>query len=195
MIINMSILLTRNETESDKEWIGSAFKNRHEIKLYLWNKTLNNEIVYMKNFKEHSSRLNIIEHDQMYKNYLMRACNNLNVSYPNDKDITFKRDYYLIKDADSLYFNGYFDITSKSRLEIKGREAWIVEMFVNKIIEKFKNSLMPVYMFSEDLKIWCQLNDSLKWIHILRPPTPIGKYVAFGTDPLSYIAKLEINNL
>jgi hypothetical protein len=53
--------------------------------------------------------------------------------------------------------------------------------------------LLPVYMFSEDLKCWCQLDISiLKWIYIMRVPKPTGKYLAFGTHPVSNTARVEI---
>jgi hypothetical protein len=198
-----TILITRNETEADKEWTGNALKNRQEISIYSYN-NLNNS-VFMKNLKGSNTNIQIFQHDQSYKNYLMKACNDIQVDYPNDKDYSFKRDYYLIRDADSLYFNGYFDLKTKSRLQIKGRESWIIEMFVNKIQEiqkvvkdklkpKSYSSFLPIYMFSEDLKCWCQLNSlDYKWIYITRPPKPRGKYLAIGSDPISNTARIEIN--
>jgi hypothetical protein len=203
----MATLLTRNETEGDKEWTSTAVKNRNEIKIYL---CIRNS-VFIKSFKGSNTNMEMIKHDQTYKNYLMKACNDLNLDYPDEKDFSFKRDYYLIRDADSIYFSGYFDITGKSRLQIKGREGWIVEMFVNKIIESRKHEeqkaiqdklkpkvqipLVPVYMFSEDLKCWCQLNcRTSKWIYIMRPPKPNAdsKYLGFGSDPISVTARIEI---
>jgi hypothetical protein len=208
MTTNQSTLITRNETDADKEWTNCAIKNRHDVVIYLHN-NLNGQI-YMKTLKGGSTSLQTAIHDQGYKNYLMKACNNIGVDYPNDKDSSFKRDYYLIRDADSLYFTGYFETNSKSRLQIKGREAWLVEMFVNKIEEtrklinqkavkektkpKIFNCLLPVYMFSEDMKCWCQLDIStLKWTYILRAPKPNGKYLAFGTYPISNTARIELS--
>lgn len=202
------VLLTRNETVSDQEWTSNALKNRYEIKIYSY-KNLNN-VVFMKSFKGNSTNIEIIKYDQAYKNFLMKACNDIGVDYPNDTDPSFKRDYYLIRDADSLYFNGYFDVSNKSRLQIKGREAWIVEMFVNKIEENRKleihnaeknglkiksySPLYPVYMFSENLGTWCQLNfKTSKWIRIIRPPKPKGTYLAMGTDPATSNSKMEIS--
>jgi hypothetical protein len=197
------ILITRNETESDKEWTNCAIRNRHDVILYTYN-NLNNQ-VFMKTLKGGSTTMQVILHDQGYKNYLMKACNDIGVDYPNDKDSSFKRDYYLIRDAESIYFTGYFDTKSKSRLQIKGREAWLVEMFVNKIQEtrklanqnqkeKIHNCMVSVYMFSEDLNCWCQLNISTsKWIYILRAPKPNGKYLAFGTHPISNTARIELS--
>lgn len=206
--MSIATLLTRNETEADKEWTTHAIKNRNDVKIYSYN-NLNN-VIFMKNLKGGTSNIEIAKHDQNYKNYLMKASNNLKTDYPNDRDPSFKRDYYLIRDADSLYFSGYFDITKKQRLQIKGRESWLVEMYVNKIIEfrkleddqfikskitpKVHNTLVPIYMFSEDLKCWCQLNiKTLKWIYILRAPKPLGKYLAFGTDPISNTARIEFD--
>jgi hypothetical protein len=58
------------------------------------------------------------------------------------------------------------------------------------------SSMVPIYMFSEDMKCWCQLNIKLiKWTYIKIPPSPVGKYLAFGTDPISNHAKLEISLL
>ena len=209
---NQIILITRNETDSDKEWTNAAIKKRHDIIIYSYN-NLTTQIV-MKTLKGGSTSIQIALHDQGYKNYLMKACNDIGTDYPNDKDPSFKRDYYLIRDADCLYFSGYFDTSSKSRLQIKGREAWLVEMFVNKIqgIHKTPNQkipnqrtikeqskpiiyncLVPIYMFSEDLKCWCQLDiTTFKWIYISKAPKPIGKYLAFGTHPISNTARIEI---
>jgi hypothetical protein len=199
-------LITRNETEADKEWTSYAVKNRHNITIYSYNNLGGH--IFMKTLKGASTSIQIALHDQGYKNYLMKACNNIGVDYPNDKDNAFKRDYYLIRDANSLYFSGYFDTTSRARLQIRGREAWLVEMFVNKILEARKleeqkaqkekvkikhNPLLPVYMFSEDLKCWCQLNvKTSKWIYIMRAPKPTDKYLAFGSDPISTTARMEI---
>lgn len=199
------IFITRNETDADKEWTNYAIKNRHNITIYSHN-NLSNQ-VFMKTLKGSTTDIQIIQHDQGYKNFLMKACNDLNVDYPNEKDCSYKRDYYLIRDADSLYFTGYFDINHKTRLQIKGRDAWLVEMFVNKILDSRKteekktntvthNILLPVYMFSEDLKCWCQLKLNLKtfsWIYIMRSPKPKGKYLAFGSDPISYTARVELS--
>jgi hypothetical protein len=206
----MTTLLCRNETNADFEWSGYALKNLHTIKIYSYN-NLNN-LIFIKSLKGPSTNTSVPLHDQEYKNYLMRACNTINVDYPDEKDSSFKRDYYLIRDTDSIYFSGYFDTSTKARLQIKGREAWLVEMFVNKIIEQRKleiqtsekiketpktyKSLLPVYMFSENLKCWCQLNlKTLKWIYIKYAPKPIGNYLAFGSDPISTTARLEISIL
>ena len=164
----------------------------------------------MKTIKGSNTSIQIAQHDQGYKNYLMKACNDIGVDYPNDTDPSFKRDYYLIRDAESIYFSGYFDNLSKARLQIKGRDAWLVEMFTNKIKEnrkledqlalktktklKIHNGLIPIFMFSEDLKCWCQLDiKNYKWIYIMRAPKPIGKYLAFGTDPISSTARIELS--
>lgn len=194
--MNVSTLITRNETDADKEWTNCAIKNRNDVVIYLHNNL--NGLVFMKTLKGGSTTIQTAAHDQGYKNYLMKACNDIGVDYPNDKDSSFKRDYYLIRDADCLYFTGYFDINSKSRLQIKGREAWLVEMFANKIISsKFgtnSNCLLPVYMFSEDMKCWCQLDIStLKWTYISRAPKPTGKYLAFGSYPISNTARIELS--
>lgn len=206
----ISTLITRNESEADKQWSNYAIKNKHNLTIYTYN-NLNNH-VFMKTFKGGSTGIQVAQQDDYYKNYLMKACNDLNVDYPNDKDCSFKRDYYLIRDAESLYFTGYFTTDVKSRLQIKGREAWLVEMFVNKIQnernlanQKAKqqkkdpivfNCLLPIYMFSENLKCWCQLDISnFKWIYIMRAPKPTGKYLAFGTDPMSGTTKIELDLL
>lgn len=193
-------LITKNDNNADKEWINYATNNRHNITLYIYQ---NNQIL-SKTFKGGNTNILIINHDQLYKNYLMKACNNLKVDYPNEKDLSYKRDYYLIRDADSLYFTGYFENYSKSRLNIKGRNAWLVEMFTNKLLLSLKSKnysnnkklLVPIYMFSEDLKCWCQLDIiNFKWIYIMRTPRPSGKYLAFGTDPMSETAKIELSIL
>ncbi len=201
-------LITRNDTDADKEWTNYAVKNRHNITIYSYNNLGSH--VYMKTIKGTNSSIQIAPHDQGYKNSLMRACNSIDVDYPNDTDLSFKRDYYLIRDADSIYFSGYFDIINKARLQIKGREAWLVEMFVHKIQEarKLENQiaikekkkptshagLVPVYMFSENLGCWCQLDIKiLKWIYVMRAPKPIGKYLALGTDPISTNARIELS--
>jgi hypothetical protein len=203
-----TILLTRNETEADKEWTNCAVRNRYDVKIYSYNNL--NSLVFMRYLKGGSTNIEVALHDQGYKNYLMRACNNIGVDYPDDKDCSFKRDYYLIRDADSLYFSGYFDTNGKSRLHIKGRESWIVEMFVNKLLEirkleeqkaikakekpKTYNPQVPIFMFSEDMKCWCQLNIStMNWMHIIRAPKPIGKYLAFGSHPVSDKARTEFS--
>jgi len=198
----MALLVTRNDTEADKEWTGSALRNRHDIKIYGHNGM--NNMVYTKSIKGSSTNVQMVEHDQVYKNYLMKACNDVGTDYPDEKDGSYKRDYYLIRDATSMYFTGYFDPKGKARLQIKGREAWIVEMFANKIQEsrasethrtsKSSSPFFPIYMFSEDMKTWCQLNyKTLKWIHILRPPKPMGVYLAIGSDPISSTARVEIS--
>lgn len=184
------ILVTRNETDADKEWTSCAIKNRHDITVYSYNNP--NGQIFMRALKGGTTSLQIIPHDQGYKNYLMKACNDIGVDYPSDKDNSFKRDYHLIRDVDSLYFTGYFDTNVKSRLQIKGRDAWLVEMFVNKI-GKPESGPYPIYMFSEDMKCWCQLAPTLKWIYIMRAPKPNGRYLAFGTDPISHTAKIELN--
>jgi hypothetical protein len=189
-------LITRNETDADKEWTNYAVKNRHDITVYSYN-NLNNQ-VFMKTLKGGSTNIQIALHDQIYKNYLMKACNDIGLDYPNDKDCSFKRDYYLIRDAECMYFSGYFDITTKARLQIKGREAWLVEMFANKLQETLKkvkhDGLLPIYMFSEDLNCWCQLDvKTYKWIYIMRAPKPIGKYLAFGSHPISNTARIELS--
>ncbi len=206
----LATLITRNETDSDKEWTSYAVKNRHNITIYSYNNLGNH--IFMKTLKGASTTIQIALHDQGYKNSLMKTCNSIGVDYPNDTDLSFKRDYYLIRDAESIYFNGYFDISTKARLQIKGREAWLVEMFVHKIQEihkleeqktinekqkkKIHNGLIPVYMFSENLLMWCQLNyKSRQWIRIIKPPSPVGKYLAFGTDPISTTAKIELGIL
>lgn len=207
-IPNIPVLLTRNETEADKEWTNCAIKNRHDVIIYSYNNSSSQ--IFMKTLKGGSTTIQIALHDQGYKNYLMKSCNDIGVDYPNDKDCSFKRDYYLIRDADCMYFSGYFDTNSKSRLQIKGREAWLVEMFTNKIQEsqklaaqkstkdkvksKIHNNVLPIYMFSEDLKCWCQLDMSTsKWVYIMRAPKPIGKYLAFGTHPISNTARIELS--
>jgi len=204
----MTTLITRNETESDKEWTNYAVKNRQNITIYSFN-NINNQ-VFMKTLKGGSTTIQIALHDQGYKNFLMKACNNIGVDYPDDKDCSFKRDYYLIRDAGSLYFSGYFNTDTKSRLQIKGREAWLIEMFVNKLQEQHKlddqkalkdkikvrprSGLLPVYMFSENLLTWCQLNvKTSQWLRIIRPPKPEGKYLALGTDPISSTARIELS--
>jgi hypothetical protein len=202
------IQITRNETEADKEWTGYAVKNRHDIIIYSYN-NLGSQI-FMKTLKGGSTSIQIALHDQGYKNLLMKACNSIGVDYPKDTDLSFKRDYYLIRDAESVYFSGYFDVVGKARLQIKGREAWLVEMFVHKIQEarkledqkaikekqkpKSRSGLIPVYMFSENLCCWCQLDiGTSKWMYIMRAPTPTGKYLAFGTDPVSNTARIELS--
>ncbi len=201
-------LITRNETEADKEWTNCAVKNRHNITIYSYNNLGNH--IFMKTLKGASTTMQIALHDQGYKNLLMKACNSIGVDYPNESDLSFKRDYYLIRDAESVYFSGYFDTKSKSRLQIKGHEAWLVEMFVHKIEAERKlenqkaikekqkpkvySGLIPVYMFSENLGCWCQLDiKSSKWIYVMRAPKPVGKYLAFGTDPISTSARIELS--
>jgi len=185
-------LITRNETEADKEWTNYAVRNRHDITIYSYNNI--GKQVFMKTLKGGSTNIQIALHDQGYKNSLMKACNSIGVDYPNDNDLSFKRDYYLIRDADSIYFSGYFD-TNKSRLQIKGREAWLIEMFVHKILASKKNQeLVPVYMFSENLCCWCQLDiRTFQWVYILRAPKPVGKYLGFGSDPISTTARIELS--
>ena len=165
--------------------------------------------VFMKSLKGGSTNMQIAQHDQGYKNYLMKACNDIKVDYPNDKDVSYKRDYYLIRDADSLYFTGYFDIASKSRLQIKGRESWIVEMFANKILElrkledqqaiiskikpKSHNPMVQIYMFCEQMQCWCQLNiKTFKWIYIMRAPKPVWKIFSIWNRPYKYYCKNRI---
>jgi hypothetical protein len=183
-----STLLCREESES--EWIKHALKNNNNIKIYSHNNI--NKVVIIRTLKGTGTKLDFIKYDSTIKNALMKACNNLARDYP-DETMELKRDYELIKNGTSLYITGYFDVTNRSRLQIKGFEAWIVEMFVN----KFPNNLLfyPVYLFSEDIGTWCQLNNNFKWIRIARPPKPSGMYIGISSAPKSNISKLEVNLL
>ncbi len=195
-------LLCRNEFQNslhlDNEWINHAIKNRFSIRMYCYT----DRHIFSKNLKGFEKNIELLKDDIFHKNALMKACNNLNTDYPDQDDLSYQRDYYLVRDADSLYFSGYFTILtklnpSKARLEIKGREAWLVEMFVNKCIANSSTSKMfPVYMFSENMKCWCQLDSvNLKWIYIRRAPKPQGNYLAFSSHKVSSTAKMEISIL
>lgn len=187
MIYKMTKLITRNETHADKAFSDAAIKNRNQIIIYYkyYTKILN------------SSDYTPIDYDHGYKNYVMMSSNHLRMDYPED-DTSYMRDYYIIRDSESIYFTGYFEDIPKSRLKIKGREAWITEMFVDKLISKCVSGLYPVYMYSEDMKCWCQLSNNLgifKWNYIPRPPKPSGIYAGYGTDPISDSAIKEIGLL
>jgi hypothetical protein len=184
-------MITRNETNADREWVKSAIRNRHDILYYKYTE----KHIFVKKIKGDFPDTAILEHDQYYKNYLMKASNDLITRYPDESDLSYKRDYHLIKDADSIYFSGYFDLTP--RLQIKGRDGWIVEMFVNKLLKE-KVVDFPIYMFSENMKCWCRLsieNEVVKWLYTVRVPRPEGKYLVFGSDPISSTASLEISIL
>jgi len=169
--------------ESDSEWINHAMKNLNIVKIYSYGKNF----VMIKNLK---GSTDITKGSPSFKNALMKACNNIQVDYPGDT-MDLIRDYELIKDATSLYFTGYFEI-DKSRLHIKGRETWIIEMFVEKLGSL---PLYPVYMFSEQMFCWSQLNSEFKWLHISHPPRPTGLYIGISSEPISTTAKLEISLL
>jgi len=189
------MLLSRNETSADKEWINYSVKNRHIVRILTFNKLHN--LVCIKSFKGTTTNIEIIPRslDTSARTALMKVANNLSTDFP-DTDLfnQLKRDYAMTLEATSLYLTGYFDTTAKSRLQIKGVEAWIVELFVEKIKDNHK-SMFPIYLFSEDLKCWCQLSTGFKWIHISRPNRPQESYIGLGSDPISREARIEISIL
>lgn len=177
----MNCLITRNDS-GDKAFITHAIKNRNQI------------VVYYSDYKKqiNGNDYEKITPDAYYKNYLMKVSNHMNTDYPIN-DGGYKRDYYIIRDADSMYFSGYFECVKKSRLGIKGREAWLVELFVDKLIRNNAKGLVCIYMFSEDMRCWCQLNiDSFEWKHMPRIPSPNGVYTGFSSEPVSDYAIREI---
>lgn len=179
------------------EWINFAVKNLHAIRIFSFNKM--NKLVLIKSLKGSNTNLEYIPRsiDIEARTALMKVCNNIGTDFPNDDLFNIlKKDFATIQNATSLYFSGYFDINGRSRLQIKGLEAWIVELFVNKIKNtEHTSDLLPIYLFSEDVKCWCQLNSNFKWIHIIRPPKPQESYIGLSSDPISIEARIEISLL
>lgn len=177
----------------DKIWVDRAINKRHDVGLYLYDE----KNTYLRRLTELSNVV-IVEPNKGHKNYLMKVSSDLNTSYPTEK--SYERYYYMIKEADSLYLVAHF--TDSGRLHIKGlQEAWIVEMFVRKLQGLDSGVCLkgsyPVYLYSEDMHVWCQLSSRLKWGKIARPPSPVGKYIALvacDTD-ISPEATVEINIL
>lgn len=175
----------------DDIWVNRAINKRHDVGLYLYDK--NN--TYLRRFNELSNVI-IVKPNNGYKNYLMKVCNDLDTHYPNEK--SYERYYHMIKEADSVYLSAYF--TPKGRLHIKGQqEAWLVEMFVRKLQGLDSGVCLkgpyPVYLYSEDMHVWCQLGSKLTWDRISRPPSPVGKYIALVSGDISPEAVEEINIL
>jgi len=180
------MLISRRGINSDKDWIDYAIKRGDNIKLY----GIHNNIIFSTMLKGPNTNPQIIKMDDSITNILMKVCNHIGVDYPGLTD-SLKRDYCLIADAKSLYLTGYFDL-NKSRLQLRDYENWIVEMFIT----KHKSLLLPVYLYSEHLKCWCQLDYStLKWIYIMRPPKPSGVYIGICSPPVSSAAQIEISLL
>ena len=191
----MITLLSRNDTAADKEWINHAVRNLHIVKISTYN-TLNN-LICVKSFKGPTTNLTVVPRtiDTDARTALMKCANDLFTDFPKDELFNIlKRDFSMSREATSLYMTGYFDVHSKSVLQIKGPEAWLVQLFVNRIKDQHK-SMLPVYLFSEDVKCWCQLSTGLKWIHIPRPPKPQDSYIGIGSDPISREARIEISIL
>lgn len=189
----MNTLLTRCETEIDKLFIEQAVKNRNNITIYSYNKLSNH--IYSKSLVGPNTNITSIVVPSEWKNYVMRASTNLKENYPSNNEVSYKRDYCMIKDADQLYLIGDFDESKKTRLLLKGREAWILEMFTNKLINNKKvpiPKLLPIYLYSQNN--WFQLSGvTLKWLRIHRPPRPMGKYIAVGGEDVTSMLKLVVS--
>jgi hypothetical protein len=197
---SLPTMLSRNNP-ADKPFIDYAIRNRHNLTHYMHAKGR----VYTKLIKGTGTGtgtgtgIEIIGPGTItgtitdgkghhWKNSIMKAAINMRQNYSDNMDLI--RDYYLIRDANSMYFSGKFENLNNSsspRLQIK--DGWIVEMFVNKLIENenMKYGYFPVYMLSDDMGCWCQLQieksekgpGKVNWKYIGRAPNPQGIYVAF----------------
>jgi hypothetical protein len=196
------MLLTRAETKTDIEFIKSAIKNRKSAKIYTYN-TLS-DVTLIKCLDGITTIVDHAQIDEDARNYLLKTAGHLRVGYQGSTG-KFRRDYNLVRDGDMLYFTGNFtnDYGNRNehstRLCIKGNNAWIAEMFTDKMINS-RSSFFPIYFFNEDLRIWCQLvrtgnNSMLEWKHIGQPPRPTGNFIGIGSDKLSSDSKLEIRIL
>lgn len=175
--------------DSDTEWENRSVTIRENIPVVY---CVSN---YHKLVLRRTTNVEPIKPDPLTKNALMTACNRMNVDFPG-MTLEMRLSYEITRVPTSLYMTGYFDANSKSRLMLKGQEAWIVEIFVEKLVLETKNmTLFPVYLFSEDLKCWCQLNNKYKWVYIKRPEKPSGNYIGISSEPVSSTAKLEISLL
>lgn len=191
-------LLTRNDTDIDRCWIMSAQRNRHPIKVYTYHPKENATTIQIIGASNSSNRVDKVDKDDRARHALMRACNYLHTNYPGI-DNKRKRDFLIVDDADSLYFIGKFS-TGKERLQVKCDEAWIVEMFFDKMLAKGYKHHFPIYIFTEQKGVegWSQLqyfDQELKkpiWIKTL-PPRPKGNYIGIGYKYLSENIKTEIS--
>lgn len=196
------ILYTGGATGADKEWIDSAHKKGHHIKIYRFDGVIHTRI---ENIEPNSNMPTSIitienkdhEHDRIAA--IQIASEHMKVPVPSDnytKNL-INRDYYLIKEPTSLYAIGTF--CTKGRLRINGHTAWIVEMFVDKCIyssvKDGEVTQLPVYFMCQDVGRWYQLcyeNMHFNWMHIKKPEEPSGKYIGVGSRELSMNGKLEI---
>jgi len=195
-------LLTRNETDIDKEWMNQAHRHRFPIKLYEFNKISNaTAIRSLKGPTNLESINHRFDYGDKAKSAVLRASRHLNTEFPGSEG-KLKRDYLMLKDAESIYFIGNFS-TGRERLQVSGNEAWLVEMFYDIYISKHnKPKRFPIYMYNTHYDSWCQLtmtedkeNPSKKlpkWIKISRPPRPRGNFVGVGGSILNDNIRYEI---
>ena len=181
-------LLTRGETKIDKCWINSAQKNRHLVTVY--GKRDNTTTIYTI-----GGQIRGIFNDpgDKARHALMKVCNHLGTGYSDRK-----RDFWMVNDADSLYFVGNFSMDNE-RLQIGGDEAWIVEMFFDKLVNQGMVRDFPIYMYSDQMTCWCRLEYDFKlkrpkWIKSL-PDRPRGKYIGIGGKKLTENIQTELSLL
>jgi len=168
--MSITTLLSRDQNTEDQEWIKFATRNSRNVKIFSWDSLHN--LVFTKCFK--GSNTNI----QFLKNDLVSSKLN---------DGLVKRDYFIVKEATSLYFTS-LDNSSNDK---------IIELFAKKCISSKKYpELGPIYLFSESNQTWYQLNlKNFKWISIFRPPTPQGNYIGFSSSSMSHTTRVEISLL
>ncbi len=201
-----TILLTRNESPSDKAWMKAAHSSRTAIKLYEFNKLSNATAV-----KALKGPTNLMTLDHRFdsgdqaKSAVLRAARYLNTDFPGAEG-KLKRDYLMVRDAESLYFVGSFSL-GKERLQVAGKEAWLVEMFYDLLLKKYKKlpARFPIYMFNTQLNNWCELTMSErsrtdrtkvpKWMRISRPPRPTGNFVGVGGSDITQTIIEELSIL
>lgn len=116
------------------------------------------------------------------------------------------RNYYQIASIDTLYSVGFFSDND----QIKGKKAWAIEMFIDRIENKYKeNENMPVYFFDQDDSVWYRafiadayagLGKLYEWEECNvdesdAVPKPNGKYAAIGTRDLRENGKQAMREL
>jgi hypothetical protein len=204
---NESILYTGGVTGSDQEWIKAAIQKRHLIKVYRFDGVKHTRIETL-NGTGTEGITSLDEHDDKVKLCLARVAEHTHSSIPTDpaRKYLLVRDYYLIQEPTSLY--AICEFGGKSRLNITGHTSWIIEMFVDKLLdstsfieEEHNDTVLPVHVYFQDKRKWFTLHimkdpvsgiSRFNWINVKVPESPKGKYLGIGSRDLSMDGKLEI---
>lgn len=204
--LSYSILYTGGATGADKEWINSAHKKGHIVKIYRFDGVKHTRIETSDPISNQYTDIETIEnkdYEHESKKAMQIAAEHMKIPIPSDAYTLhlINRDYYMIQNPDSLYAIGTF--CTKGRLRIDGHTGWIVEMFVDKLIYGpdfvANHGSLPVYFLCQQMGRWYQLvydvNMHLSWNHIKKPEEPNGRYIGVGSRNLSMHGKLEITYL